>query len=277
MTTYTPPIWHGQGHYVDYLEELKEQALPPIGALPDEQTRLLKAGQEGMKIIFDRMACIAAEEGVDMVLRRYKNISMKWDRAENLGLADDPNAKPDRKLALDISFQDQWSTADMPELDISDTDFVNVFTKMQALGVGLVRVGTLGKRFAEDSCNSSILRYLEYEGGGSCGAHTDYGWITLHLLGSGPGLQVLHQDTWLDIETPEGGGAFVYPGDCLPFARRSLHALRHRVTGCRGHRSSMVFFFKPDLDTLLEEGLRFRDWNDRKLMVSKALAGAVAA
>jgi isopenicillin N synthase-like dioxygenase len=85
----------------------------------------------------------------------------------------------------------------------------------------------------------------------SCGAHTDYGCLTM-LLADSPGLQVLKRDgTW--VFAPTLPNTYICNiGDMLQYWTRDLYvATRHRVIAT-GERISLPFFFQPDYETLIE-------------------------
>ncbi len=85
----------------------------------------------------------------------------------------------------------------------------------------------------------------------NCGAHTDYGCLTI-LLANSPGLQVLGKNnTWFDA--PVIPGAYICNiGDMLQYWSRDAYiATKHRVlTGTP--RISLPFFFQPNYHTLIE-------------------------
>lgn len=85
----------------------------------------------------------------------------------------------------------------------------------------------------------------------SCGAHTDYGCLTI-LLADSPGLQVLSRSgVW--FEAPVIPGAYICNiGDMLQYWTKDLYvATKHRVM-TTGARISLPFFFQPDYETVIE-------------------------
>ncbi|ORC45364.1 isopenicillin N synthase family dioxygenase [Paraburkholderia terricola] len=84
----------------------------------------------------------------------------------------------------------------------------------------------------------------------SCGAHTDYGCLTM-LLADSPGLEIQTRDgCW--TSAPTLPGAYVCNiGDMLQYWTGGRYvATRHRVnTACE--RLSLPFFFQPDYETLV--------------------------
>ena len=108
-----------------------------------------------------------------------------------------------------------------------------------------------------------MLRLLHYsnepskpdDGIFACGAHSDYGMITLLLTDNNPGLQVkLGEDKWLDVPPKEG--AFVINiGDMFErWTNGIFQSTVHRVIQPPNgkERYSVPFFFEPDFDALVE-------------------------
>jgi len=85
----------------------------------------------------------------------------------------------------------------------------------------------------------------------NCGAHTDYGCLTI-LLANSPGLQVLSRSgVWFDA--PVIPNAYICNiGDMLQYWTKDLYvATKHRVlTG--SPRVSLPFFFQPDYETVIQ-------------------------
>jgi len=85
----------------------------------------------------------------------------------------------------------------------------------------------------------------------SCGAHTDYGCLTI-LLANNPGLQVRNRDgEWFDA--PAIPGAYICNiGDMLQYWTGNLYvATLHRVLTDQS-RISLPFFFQPDYETIVQ-------------------------
>lgn len=85
----------------------------------------------------------------------------------------------------------------------------------------------------------------------NCGAHTDYGCLTI-LLANNPGLQVLSKNNvWFDAPVIEN--AYICNiGDMLQYwSRDSYVATKHRVL-TDIPRISLPFFFQPNYDTVIE-------------------------
>lgn len=85
----------------------------------------------------------------------------------------------------------------------------------------------------------------------NCGAHTDYGCLTI-LLANSPGLQVLgRNNVWFDA--PVIPNAYICNiGDMLQYWTKDLYiATKHRVlTGAP--RISLPFFFQPDFESIIK-------------------------
>jgi isopenicillin N synthase-like dioxygenase len=94
------------------------------------------------------------------------------------------------------------------------------------------------------------LRDIEI-GDHNCGAHTDYGCLTI-LLANSPGLQVLGKNhVWIDAPVIEN--AYICNiGDMLQYWSRDTYvATMHRVL-TNIPRISLPFFFQPNYDTVIE-------------------------
>jgi len=110
---------------------------------------------------------------------------------------------------------------------------------------------------------SSFLRLIHYSdepsdvdaGVYGCGAHSDYGMITLLLTDDNPGLQVLKGGEWTDVP-PKEGAFVVNIGDMFErWTNGKFRSGVHRVVtpreGAR-ERYSAPFFFDPDFDAVVE-------------------------
>ncbi|MEU6259165.1 2OG-Fe(II) oxygenase family protein [Streptomyces sp. NPDC047043] len=91
-------------------------------------------------------------------------------------------------------------------------------------------------------------------------AHTDINLLTLLPAPSGPGLQIQHDGTWLDVRAPTGS-IVVQAGEMLQLATAGRYpAALHRVVHPGGRpdsrsRMSLPLFVHPADDTELEPGL----------------------
>ena len=110
---------------------------------------------------------------------------------------------------------------------------------------------------------STFIRLLHYSsepsdvnnGLYSCGAHSDYGMITLNLTDDNPGLQVkVDDEKWINIP-PRKGTFVVNIGDMFErWTNGIFKSTVHRVITLKGanERYSVPFFFDPNFDALVE-------------------------
>ncbi|KAF8107744.1 hypothetical protein N665_0117s0016 [Sinapis alba] len=108
------------------------------------------------------------------------------------------------------------------------------------------------------------LRLLHYEGKSdpskgiyACGAHTDYGMMTLLATDSVMGLQICRDETMKPRKweyVPSIKGAFmVNLGDMMErWSNGFFKSLLHRVLGNGQERFSIAFFVEPNHDCLVE-------------------------
>jgi len=87
----------------------------------------------------------------------------------------------------------------------------------------------------------------------ACGAHSDWGMLTLLLTDSSPGLQILYNNEWF-LVPPKRGVFIVNLGDMLERWTNGLfRSTIHRVISCgEKERYSIPFFYEPNFDTLVE-------------------------
>ena len=136
-----------------------------------------------------------------------------------------------------------------------------------SLAVGLCSEGTCDKK--DDSIfhpfftnPTTMIRLLHYsnepslpeEGVFACGAHSDYGMITLLLTDDNPGLQVKLSDKWIGVP-PKEGAFVVNIGDMFErwtngVFKSTIHRVIQPSNG--SERYSVPFFFEPDFDALVE-------------------------
>lgn len=132
--------------------------------------------------------------------------------------------------------------------------------RLLALAIGLDDGHHFDAAFHEPMAFLRLLHYAAErsdpkKGVFACGAHSDYGMITLLLTDDvTPGLQILTKDErWIDV--PPRKGAFVVNlGDMLERWTNGLfRATRHRVlTAGEGERYSVPFFYEPNFDAKVE-------------------------
>ncbi|KAI4216923.1 MAG: hypothetical protein LQ351_000872 [Letrouitia transgressa] len=138
---------------------------------------------------------------------------------------------------------------------------------MLALGAAVVRAmgvalggGTEGVLAEATRDSWWVMRAIGYPplpaGGGegegrvSCGAHTDYGCVTLLLADETPGaLQVWVDGRWIGAD-PRPGALVVNIGDMMErWSGGRWKSTRHRVVHRgKGYRVSVPFFFEPDFE-----------------------------
>ena len=85
----------------------------------------------------------------------------------------------------------------------------------------------------------------------ACGAHSDYGMLTLLLTDENPGLQIkTHGSKWISVP-PRKGAFIVNLGDMLERWTNGLYlSTVHRViSNGDSERYSIPFFYEPSFDT----------------------------
>jgi len=87
----------------------------------------------------------------------------------------------------------------------------------------------------------------------ACGAHTDYGMITVLLTDEQPGLEIRHHNEWIAVP-PLAHHWVVNLGDMLErWTNGKYRSTLHRVVNTNGReRYSIPFFFEPSFDTVVE-------------------------
>jgi isopenicillin N synthase-like dioxygenase len=125
--------------------------------------------------------------------------------------------------------------------------------------IGLEDKHALDSSFAEHFGIFKLLHYAaiksEPENGiFGCGAHSDYGMLTLLLTDENSGLQIQTKTgEWLDVP-PQKGSLIVFVGDMLERWTNGLfRSTVHRVlTNGDKERYSVPFFFDPDFDCVVK-------------------------
>mmetsp|Transcript_10334 Transcript_10334/g.14589 ORF Transcript_10334/g.14589 Transcript_10334/m.14589 type:complete len:325 (+) Transcript_10334:134-1108(+) len=131
--------------------------------------------------------------------------------------------------------------------------------QMLALAIGLDDERYFDKDFTEPMAAMRPLHYASEKsnpekGVFACGAHSDYGMITLLLTDENPGLQILtKQGEWVDVP-PKPGSFVVNLGDMLERWTNGLfRSTVHRVlTSGENDRYSIPFFYEPNFDSKVE-------------------------
>eukprot|EP01127_Copromyxa_protea_P023662 TRINITY_DN894_c0_g1_i12.p1 TRINITY_DN894_c0_g1~~TRINITY_DN894_c0_g1_i12.p1 ORF type:complete len:199 (+),score=27.30 TRINITY_DN894_c0_g1_i12:128-724(+) len=125
----------------------------------------------------------------------------------------------------------------------------------------------LQRWYQGDNSQCSLIRFLRYpptptdDRHTGCGAHSDYGLLTLLLQDDIGGLQVLQKDNWIDA-TPIPGTFVVNIGDWLEFIScGNYKATKHRVrnNSADKDRHVTVFFFEPDVRMPYRAAKKFED------------------
>jgi isopenicillin N synthase-like dioxygenase len=185
------------------------------------------------------------------------------------GEVTDPLAGADPKEGFDIAFGADNRWPDEPaELRTILTAY---YAAMSKLGRSLSRGFALALDLPEDffaaklDRPTAILRLLHYPpvdrvpDPGSlplsgCGAHSDYGYLTILAQDSQGGLQVETQArTWIDVP-PIDGAIVCNIGEMMAlWTNGRFRATPHRVVRVApGSRYSIPFFFHPNADVLIE-------------------------
>lgn len=105
------------------------------------------------------------------------------------------------------------------------------------------------EHFASLTNNQSLSNNFKEFIGSS--PHTDWGFLTLILQDPGGGLQIYHNQKWMDV--PYVAGALVAnAGDYLSLVTNgNCLSPVHRVLLNKRERYSLVFFYYPDFDAVV--------------------------
>lgn len=117
-----------------------------------------------------------------------------------------------------------------------------------------------GTKMAEDAAGADhhlrIAHYLNESCGGEVifPSHLDWNYLTLHLGGSGDGMEVLDGETWVGTDIA-AGDILVFPGSLLRTYGEALpRALRHRVRALIKDRISMILWIATRGEVVLPNG-----------------------
>jgi isopenicillin N synthase-like dioxygenase len=185
------------------------------------------------------------------------------------GEVTDPLLGGDPKEGFDVSFGTDTRWPDTPaELRATLTAY---YSAMSALGRSLSRGFALALDLPENffaaklDRPTAILRLLHYppvdrppdpEGlpPTGCGAHSDYGYLTILAQDTQGGLQVeTRSGNWLNVP-PIEGALLCNIGEMMAlWTNHRFRATPHRVVRvAQGARISIPFFFHPNPDVLIE-------------------------
>ncbi|MEO1060538.1 MAG: 2-oxoglutarate and iron-dependent oxygenase domain-containing protein [Actinomycetota bacterium] len=129
---------------------------------------------------------------------------------------------------------------------------------LRAIALALdLRPGFFDRRMRLPMCNLRMLHYPPVpnptEDRLGCGAHSDYGTITLLATDGEPGLELWRDGTWTSITAPPDA-LVVNLGDLL--ARwtndRYVSTVHRVISPTERHRYSMPFFVNPDPGTVVK-------------------------
>lgn len=151
------------------------------------------------------------------------------------------------------------------------------FEIMKSVGFRIVQLLALAIGLPEDYFDDkfdppmAILRLLHYskqksdpdDGIFACGAHSDYGMITILATDDQPGLQILidnieddgkNTSEWIDVNPPTLGTFVVNLGDMLErWTNGKFKSTIHRVLNYgENERYSIPFFYEPNFDTIVQ-------------------------
>lgn len=195
--------------------------------------------------------------------------------AERLQADIEPDAKEALDLALEPAAQlapGAWPSepiSQMPSLEhFAETVVAYQRAAMEAATIVLrglaialeLRAGFFERRMRQPSCNLRMVHYPPLDAAArrddvlGCGAHTDYGLVTLLLTDGVDGLELRRRDgTWVRPQVPDGA-LVVNLGDMLArWTNDRYVSTPHRVTNPTGrHRYSVPFFVNPDADAVVE-------------------------
>ena len=161
----------------------------------------------------------------------------------------------------------QWPSKDI--LPLFQSTMEEYHSKMSAIAFRVVQLLALAlgldssyfDSFFQDDRSIATLRLLHYDkrqskpedGVYACGAHSDYGMITLLLTDEQSGLQIFHDGQWIDV--PPRPSAFVVNlGDMLErWTNGLMKSTKHRVlTSGENERYSIPFFYDPAFETVVK-------------------------
>jgi isopenicillin N synthase-like dioxygenase len=178
--------------------------------------------------------------------REIPTSSSRYDPAKLRG----PNQWPDKETLPDFR-----STMESYHTKVSEVAMRLVRLLAQTLDLP---PSHFDDDFSEPVATLRLLHYAQRQsqpeqGIYACGAHSDYGILTLLLTDEHPGLQILHQGEWIDVP-PKPDAFVVNIGDMLEiWTNGQYKSTVHRVlTSAEYERYSIPFFFDPKFETVVE-------------------------
>jgi isopenicillin N synthase-like dioxygenase len=252
-----------QGHGMEesFIESVMEQSRK-LFALPVPAKKLLSDP------IISRGYTAMEEETLDPTVQK------KGDTKEGFYIGRDIQPNDPKYNPAKLSGPNCWPTIQTtPEMGEDCDEFRRVmetyFDEISHVALHVVRLIALAIGLPEDFFDASFteplaaLRLLHYsaeqsqpdEGIYACGAHSDYGMVTILLTDANPGLQILSkQGEW--INAPPVKDCFIVNlGDMLErWTNGMFKSTKHRVLTAGGNveRYSIPFFYEPNFDTRVE-------------------------
>ncbi len=197
------------------------------------------------------------------------------DEAYNPSKLSGPNVWP-TPAALTHGYEDNPDRSGAASFDcVLWKNIMNeYFDKLNSIGFQLVKLLALAiglpSNYFDDKFSPpmAFLRLLHYpkqksdpdNGIFACGAHSDYGMITLLATDDQPGLQILIDQEgngdgcWVDVSPPPLGTFVVNLGDMLErWTNGRFRSTVHRVLSTGNfERYSIPFFYEPNFDTVVD-------------------------
>jgi isopenicillin N synthase-like dioxygenase len=252
-----------QGHGMDpaFLDQVMEQS-KHLFDLPLAEKKSLsdKAMTRGYTAL--------EEETLDPAVQ-----TTRGDTKEGFYIADDIPKEDPRYNPAKLRGPNVWPSPSTKPQHATLVDFQSIMERyLQEIGAVAMRVVRLialalelprdffEVHFQDPSRFIRLLRYAKVKsepdhGIFACGAHSDYGMLTLLLTDEHAGLQILDQSgtTWIDAP-PKPYTFVVNLGDMLERWTNGLfQSTKHRVLTCGdAERYSIPFFFEPDFDAVVE-------------------------